>query len=116
METIRNKFRLAVVGAGGVGSIHIRNALASDKIELVGVCELDEAKALSCIGSHEVPIEKRIEGLMQYQPDGIVVSSSTSSHGSVCKQIIELKLPFLCEKPIASDYEEAKKNPRIRCI
>lgn len=65
METIRNKFRLAVVGAGGVGSIHIRNALASDKIELVGVCELDEAKALSCIGNHEVPIEKRIEGLMQ---------------------------------------------------
>ena len=85
---MRNKFRLAVVGAGGVGSIHIRNALASDKIELVGVCELDEVKARSCIGSHEVPIEKRIEGLMQYQPDGIVVSSSTSSHGSVCKQII----------------------------
>ena len=108
MKTIRNKFRLAVVGAGGVGSIHIRNALASDKIELVGVCELDEVKARSCIGSHEVPIEKRIEGLMQYQPDGIVVSSSTSSHGSVCKQIIELKLPFLCEKPIASDYVEAK--------
>ena len=109
MNTIRNKFRLAVVGAGGVGSIHIKNALVSEKIDLVGVCELEEAKALSCIGGYEVPIEKRIEGLMQYEPDGIVVSSSTSSHGSVCKQIIELKLPFLCEKPIASDYSEAKK-------
>ena len=109
MSIVSNKFRLAVIGAGGVGSIHIRNALSSDEIQLVGICELDEARALSCLGNHEVPVEKKIESLMQYEPNGIVVSSPTSTHGSICKQIIEFNLPFLCEKPIATDYSEAKQ-------
>ena len=102
-------FRLAIIGAGGIGSIHIRNSIESKDIDLVGICELDKERAKSCVKDQFIPIVENINELIKLQPEGVVIASSTSSHGQVAKAIIKAKIPFLCEKPLASDLNEAKE-------
>jgi myo-inositol 2-dehydrogenase/D-chiro-inositol 1-dehydrogenase len=102
-------FRLAIIGAGGIGSIHIRNSIETDDINLVGICELDKERAKSCIKDQFIPIVENINDLIKLQPEGIVIASSTTSHGQIAKAIIKAKIPFLCEKPLASDLNQAKE-------
>ena len=37
-------FRLGIIGAGGIGSIHIRNSINNKDSNLVGICELDKER------------------------------------------------------------------------
>ena len=102
-------FKLAIIGAGGIGSIHIRNSLNNKDINLVGICELDKERAKSCIKGKFIPIVGNVSELIKLRPEGIVIASSTTSHGQVAKTIIKAKIPFLCEKPLASDLNQAKQ-------
>ena len=102
-------FRLGIIGAGGIGSIHIRNSINNKDINLVGICELDKEKAKSCIKGLRIPIAENVNELIKLRPEGIVIASSTTSHGKVAKSIIKAKIPFLCEKPLASDLNQAKQ-------
>ena len=118
MSRLKQPFRLAVIGAGGVGSIHIKNALNARNIQLVGVCELDNEKSKSSLNGAAVPIVSQLENLVKYEPEGVIIASTTSSHGKIAQEAIELSLPFLCEKPLALDLtiardiaqQAAKKN------
>ena len=42
-------------------------------------------------------------------PDGLIIASSTASHGDVALAAIRAGIPFLCEKPLAFDLETAAK-------
>lgn len=109
MTTSKTSFRLAVVGAGGVGSIHIKNALKNETINLVGVCELDQKQAERSLSGAQVPVVKSLTDLDQHKPEGVIIASTTSSHGKIAQQAIDLKIPFLCEKPLASELSTAKQ-------
>ena len=102
-------FRLAIIGAGGIGSIHIRNSINNKDISLVGICELDKEQAKSCIKGLCIPIVENVSELIKLRPEGIIIASSTTSHGQVAEAIIKAKIPFLCEKPLASDLNQAKQ-------
>ena len=105
---MKRPFRLAIIGAGGVGSIHIRNALNATNIRLVGVCELDNERARASLNDEAVPIVKNVEDLVEYEPEGVIIASTTSSHEIVAEAVIKLGIPFLCEKPLALDLTVAK--------
>ena len=100
-------FKLGIIGAGGIGSIHIRNSIDSRNVELVGICELKKSQAEACINDQPIPIVESVGELIKFEPEGIIIASSTNSHGEVAKEIIEAKIPFLCEKPLASDLSQA---------
>ena len=102
-------FRLAIIGAGGIGSIHIKNSINNKDINLVGICELDKERAKSCINGQCIPIVENVTELIKLRPEGIVIASSTTSHGQVTETIIKAKIPFLCEKPLAADLNQAKQ-------
>ena len=87
-------FKLAIIGAGGIGSIHIRNSLNNKDINLVGICELDKERAKSCIKGECIPIVGNVSELLKLRPEGIVIASSTPSHGPVAEAIIKAKIPF----------------------
>ena len=78
-------FRLGIIGAGGIGSIHIRNSINNKDINLVGICELDKEKAKSCIKGLRIPIAENVSELIALRPEGVVIASSTTSHGKVAK-------------------------------
>ena len=102
-------FKLGIIGAGGIGSIHIRNSIENRNVELVGICELKKSQAEACINGQPIPIVESVGELIKFEPEGIIIASSTNSHGEVAKEIIEAEIPFLCEKPLASDLNQAKQ-------
>ena len=99
--------RIAVIGAGAIGRIHARNVAAHPEARLAVVCDTnpDAAKSLATqFGALNV---HSVDEALNCSPDGVIVASSTASHGKVAAACIAAHVPFLCEKPLASDLETA---------
>ncbi|MGI9491928.1 MAG: Gfo/Idh/MocA family oxidoreductase [Geminicoccaceae bacterium] len=94
---------IAVIGAGTIGKIHAANVAASDQARLTHVCDLNHKAAIAVASEHESKAEQGLEWLVEGAVDGIIIASSTASHGDVAKACVPAKIPFLCEKPLAFD-------------
>ena len=101
--------RLAVIGAGAIGRVHARNVAAHRESTLAVVCDrnADVAETVAAeFGSLAAPsVEEALNGDL----DGAIISSSTSSHGEIAAACIAAGVPFLCEKPLASDLKSARQ-------
>ena len=101
--------RIAVIGAGAIGRIHARNVAAQSDAALAAVCDknLDAANRLATdFGSLAVgSAEDALSGGL----DGAIIASSTASHGDVAMACVAAGVPFLCEKPLASDQATARQ-------
>jgi UDP-N-acetylglucosamine 3-dehydrogenase len=100
-----NKPRVLLVGAGKMGSNHLRVLLLEKGIHLIGVVEPNTKT--------EVP-----EGIKRFHKisevdsasfDAAVIATPTETHFEVAKELIALKKKILIEKPLASSPEQAKE-------
>lgn len=101
--------RLAVIGAGAIGGIHARNVAAHPAATLAVVCDRipDVAEALASeLGSLAT---QSVEETLNNELDGVIIASSTASHGEVASACIAAGIPFLCEKPLANDQSTARQ-------
>lgn len=94
---------IAVIGAGTIGKIHAANLAANDQARLTHVCDLNHEAALAVASQHGCKAERSLDWLVEGAIDGVVIASSTASHGDVAKACVSANIPFLCEKPLASD-------------
>lgn len=94
---------IAVIGAGTIGKIHAGNIEANDGAALTHVCDLNHQAALAVASKHGCKAERSLDWLIEGAVDGVVIASATASHGDVAKACVAAKIPFLCEKPLASD-------------
>ena len=103
--------RLALVGAGRMGSTHAR-ALASEGggVELAAVVEPSEAAARqSGIGRRYRDLD---ELLAAGGVDGAIVAAPTRLHAALVAQLLEAGLPVLCEKPCGLRSDETRSLAR----
>ena len=101
--------RLAIIGAGAIGRIHARNVATHPEARLTVVCDKipDAAESLATeFGSLAV---QSVEEALRRDLDGAIIASSTASHGEVAAACIVAGVPFLCEKPLASDRKTARQ-------
>ncbi|MGI9452038.1 MAG: Gfo/Idh/MocA family oxidoreductase [Geminicoccaceae bacterium] len=94
---------IAVIGAGTIGKIHAANVSASDQAKLTHICDLNHEAALAVATKHGCKAERSLDWLADDAVDGVIIASATASHGDVAKACVAAKIPFLCEKPLASD-------------
>ncbi len=106
------KVRVAVVGAGPIGSLHARlyqeNALA----ELVGVCDRIAERASETGARHGVPsFTDTEEMLAALRPDMVSIATGgfeySSDHYEPTMQALAHGCHVLCEKPICNDLGKA---------
>ncbi len=101
--------RIAVIGAGTIGRIHAGNVAARNDATLAVVCDknLEAAQTLSAkFGSLAV---NSVEDALSGDLAGAIIASSTASHGDVAEACVAAGVPFLCEKPLASDQSTAHR-------
>ena len=118
MRQNKSLVRLAVIGAGAMGTNHIRAIAEHEHCDLVGIIDADIERSQAIASQYSTKSFGSIEEVMEgQQVDGFVVATTTRSHFSVCSEIIELKIPLLVEKPITDDLtstlelvELAKEN------
>jgi len=117
MSAPLSKLRIALVGAGAMGSLHARVVAQSLDAELVCVVDPDR-DAGEALAEHWrskwVPELDSFRGI-----DGVIVASPTSSHVAWASRAIDAETAVLVEKPISDDLaltEELLARANARAV
>ena len=93
--------RIAVVGAGHMGSLHARVVAEHPDCALAAVVDVDGERARAVAGRHGAATELG-------RPDAAVVAVPTAAHAAVAVPLLEAGIPTLVEKPLAATSGEAR--------
>jgi len=103
------KTRIAIVGAGNIGQAHMAVARASERVMLSGLVDPSPAAVAVAAGAG-VPLYQSLDELLaRDRPDGLILATPNALHVPQALQCIDVKLPILLEKPIATTVAEGVK-------
>lgn len=108
--------RLAIVGAGGMGSFHARSLAALPAVEIVAVADsnLVAAQSLS-VAVGGTPTADGIAVASMADLDGLVIASPEDTHEQFVHAAMAQGTGILCEKPLAvgrRHHAGASSRPR----
>jgi predicted dehydrogenase len=100
----------AVVGLGDVSALHLDAIAADPAIGLVGVCDIDPARAAVASGRWGVPGFGSVEELLaSVRPDVVHVTTPHFQHVPVALAALAAGVHVLTEKPVAHTVAEAER-------
>ena len=102
------KIRVAVVGAGEFGRNHARVYRELDGAELVGVVDIDAARAAEVAAEFSTDVLPDIEALAG-RVDAVSLAVPTADHARLGCVLLERGLDVLVEKPMAVSLDEADR-------
>lgn len=100
-----DKIPVAVVGAGNMGSNHVRIYDELEKVELVEVVEADDGKAAELEAEYDVDVLSSVDDVEEAQAASVAVPNRF--HREISVNLLELGLDLLVEKPLAEDVDDA---------
>jgi predicted dehydrogenase len=101
--------RLAVIGAGVIGSRHAELIQAHEDCVLVGICDTDprlpaRADALG------VPFYRSTQALIaKERPSGAIIATPNTQHAQVAEICARESVHALIEKPVAETLDQAQR-------
>lgn len=99
--------RVALVGAGTMGSFHARVIAGSDRADLVTVVDAYEPNGSTVAERYGARWMPEIGDLSDV--DAVVIAASTEAHQALATTVLEAGLPLLVEKPVVNDYEQSRE-------
>ncbi len=103
-----SKVRIAIIGAGKMGTYHAKLLGKTPDVDLVGVCDTNIWKAqLAAWQSNTVAIRDYRDVLSRV--DAVVIAVPTPLHHEVGKAALAAGLHLLVEKPLAGSLDEARE-------
>ena len=93
--------RVALVGAGRMGSLHGPNAASNPRFHLAAVADQDAASAERLAGELEAEARSFEAVLADPGIDAVIVASSTSSHLENVSSAVRAGKAVFCEKPLS---------------
>lgn len=108
-----DRIKLGFIGSGGVVREHLDQGLKEfEDVQFVGWCDLNEETAAArreqVGGQGEIYTDAR-KMLDETQPDAVYIMLPPFAHGPSERLVIERKLPFFIEKPVAIDMPTAQE-------
>ena len=96
------KKNLVVIGNGGMGGgFHVKNALKSDVVNLLGIYDIDEAKSQKARDMGVYAYASLDEVLQDERVDLVTVAVPNDSHLDIVVRALEAGKNVICEKPVA---------------
>jgi predicted dehydrogenase len=102
------KLRFGVVGAGKIGNYHIRTLSRMPNVELVGICDVNSARAQMLAWKYNCMTYMNHEDLIP-QVDALIIATPTEYHKDIGVSAMEKGVHCLIEKPIAISMDEARE-------
>ena len=99
------EFRVGVIGAGHFGRFHALKLAASRRAELVGISDLDPARA-AVLAREAKTAAMPLEVLLE-RADALVIAAPAEAHFPLASQALRAGRHVLVEKPIAASLAEA---------
>ncbi len=112
--------RILLVGAGVRGTMWARVIAEAPGATLVGVVDLDEAKASRARDDHApaTPVAPDFGSVLrraEIDPDAVIIATPPATHHSLVSRALAQGLHVLCEKPLSEDLDEvADLNARAQ--
>ncbi|MFC1646067.1 lipid-A-disaccharide synthase [Candidatus Omnitrophota bacterium] len=103
-----HKLRVGVIGIGRLGSVHTRVYDELDKVDLVGICDIDPKKLDQAAKQFKAPPFLNHKELID-KVDAISIAVPTNKHHEIAKDFIKKGIHLLIEKPITNDLAQAKE-------
>jgi len=105
------KFRIGLIGLGGMAQEHIRWMKADGRFEIVAVSDVYEEALAKVSEQLEVARDKQYSdyNLLIEDPDVDAVVSVTPNnvHADIIRACLQARKPFMAEKPFTRVFEEA---------
>jgi predicted dehydrogenase len=99
---------VGVIGVGALGQHHARHLARLDEVRLVGVCDLDAARAAKIADELATAAFVEIDDLLA-RVEAVTVAVPTPAHAEVGLHALQLGIPVLMEKPLAATLAEADR-------
>lgn len=99
--------RIALVGAGSMGSLHARVIAQSDRAELAYVVETQQDTGSPVAERYGATWVPELDATVDV--DAVVVAAATEAHHALGKQVLDRGLPLLMEKPLAHELADAEE-------
>jgi predicted dehydrogenase/nucleoside-diphosphate-sugar epimerase len=103
------RFRAGMVGAGHISEFHVAAVEALPGVELVGLTDLDTARAEEAAAAYGTRAFESLEALVEAGADVIHVLTPPSAHAQVALEALDRGCHVLIEKPIAESVEDARR-------
>ncbi len=104
------KLKIAVVGVGLGGQIHIKRIKTSNDVMLDSIVAPNRNENIEIASKQGVPLYNTItECLEKQRPDGIIIASPNQVHAEQTRVCIDAGIPALLEKPITSKLDEGRE-------
>ena len=100
-------FRIALVGAGTMGSLHARVISQSNRAKLAYVVDPQRAVGTAVAERFGARWAADLDGVGKVQ--GVVVASATETHHQLGLEVLRRGLPLLMEKPLADRLADAEE-------
>jgi predicted dehydrogenase len=102
------KIRVAVIGVGSLGQHHARILAAMPDVDLVGVVDINAARAREIAAKHGTSVVPEASSLIG-RVDGVSIATPTASHVDVALPFAGAGIAVLIEKPLASSLRDADR-------
>ncbi|MDE1892778.1 MAG: NAD-dependent epimerase/dehydratase family protein [Pseudomonadota bacterium] len=101
------KLRIAIVGAGYVARYHIAALRRLEFVEIVGICDLDQAAAQALAKAFGIGlVTADLAALASQRPDAVYVLTPPASHCALSLQALDMGCHVFVEKPMADSVAE----------
>jgi len=100
--------RLALIGAGRIGTNHARILAALDGVGSLHVTDVAPARASELASTLPEATSGTLAEVLEHA-DAVVIASSTDTHADLLAAAARAGLPAFCEKPIALDLESTRR-------
>jgi predicted dehydrogenase len=101
------KIRVAVAGAGALGSVHARVLSRLEGAELAGVFDIDRTRAAQVAKEQRTRALTSLDAITR-EAEACVVAVPTAAHLEVATALLRSKVACLVEKPLAKTAAEAR--------
>ncbi len=105
---MQRKVRIAVIGTGRMGSVHVRNLARSiPEAELAAICDIRLEVAQPLADELGIPrvVKDYHELLADKSIEAVLIATSTDTHWFIIKDAAEAGKAIFSEKPLALDLE-----------
>lgn len=105
-----SKIRFGMVGAGAIAQAYAQAFRHSQDVELVAVADTRREVADAIASSLSCTSYASCDEMMDdTRLDAVVVVTPPVSHPDICIALLRRGIPVLCEKPLATDAESARR-------
>lgn len=110
MSAAQGKFRLAIVGTGGIAEYHLANIRKMDDVEVVGLCDIERSRAEAKAKEHGGRAYTDAAQMLDAEkPNGVLVCTPPFVRLAPIQAACDRGIPFFCEKPPAASVDDARK-------